>query len=326
MNRKIIFMGTPEFATASLDALVHAGFNIAAVVTAPDRPAGRGRQLRESDVKRRALELGLPVLQPEKLRDPAFLAKLDELNATLYIVVAFRMLPELVWGKPALGTLNLHASLLPDYRGAAPINWAIIHGEKKTGVSTFFIQEEIDMGDLLLRRETEIGIDENAGALHDRLKVIGAELLVATVKDIFDGTMEPVSQAQFAGDDKHAAPKINTSDCRIQWDLDARRIHDLVRGMAPYPGAWTTWNEPGKPARQLKILRTHVASIAKRHVKQGHVFVQENKLLVQCGKGELELLEVQMEGKRAMSAKDFLNGIGQVGMVRLGRSPGVSEA
>lgn len=317
MSKKIIFMGTPAFATASLEALINAGFTISAVVTAPDRPAGRGRQLRASDVKQRALELGLPVLQPEKLKDPAFHAELDKFRADLYVVVAFRMLPALVWERPPLGTLNLHASVLPDYRGAAPINWAIINGEKKTGVSTFFIQGEIDMGDLLLRSETDIGPDEDAGQLHDRLKLMGAELLVATVKDIFDGTMDAVPQSGFAGGDRHAAPKINTVDCRIPWERDAKRLHDLVRGLAPSPGAWTTWNEPDRPARQFKVLRTHPVKSGKNHTEHGRLYTDQGRLFVQCGTGELELLELQMEGKRPMTAKDLLNGTGAVDQVVL---------
>ena len=318
MNKRILFMGTPAFATASLDALVSAGFNVVAVVTAPDRPAGRGRHMRESDVKRRALELGIPVLQPEKLRDPAFLAQLDALNASLYAVVAFRMLPEVVWTKPSHGTLNLHGSLLPDYRGAAPINWAIINGERSTGVTTFMIQAEIDAGDLLLRSEVEIGTEETAGELHDRLKRKGADLLVRTIKDIFDGTAEPVSQDQYPVVRKKDAPKLSTSSGRIHWDLGAHRIHDLVRGLSPVPGAWTTWNESGKPPKQFKILRAQVASKTERHVQHGKLLVENGKLIVHCGKGELELLEVQPEGKRPMSAKDLINGMGNSKGIQLG--------
>lgn len=318
MNKRIIFMGTPAFATASLDALVSAGFDVVAVVTAPDRPAGRGRQLRESDVKRRALELGLPVLQPEKLRAPAFLDQLEKHNASLYVVVAFRMLPEVVWSKPRHGTLNLHASLLPDYRGAAPINWAIINGERITGVTTFIIQAEIDTGDLLLRKEATIGAEETAGELHDRLKVIGAELVVNTLKDIFDGTAEPIPQTQYPVGKVKDAPKLTTSSGRIHWDLGAHRIHDLVRGLSPVPGAWTTWNESGKPPKQFKVLRSRIASNMSRHRQHGLLFVEDGKLIVHCGKGELELLEVQQEGKRPMSARDFINGLVSSAEVRLG--------
>lgn len=322
MNKHILFMGTPAFATASLDALVSAGFDVAAVVTAPDRPAGRGRQLRESDVKRRALELGLPVLQPEKLRHPGFLAELDAIGAAVYVVVAFRMLPEQVWSKPPLGTLNLHASLLPDYRGAAPINWVLINGERATGVTTFLIEGEIDTGDLLLRQEAAIGPEETAGELHDRLKVIGAQLLVTTLKDVFDGTSRPMSQSEFPLVRVKAAPKLVPGMGRIQWDLDAGRIHDLVRGLSPVPGAWTYWHEPGKAVRQLKVLRSRVTSNIKRHLQHGRPFLSGGKLLVNCGRGTLELLEVQMEGKRAMGAKEFINGIGDPGAVHLGRSVG----
>lgn len=322
MNKRILFMGTPAFATASLDALVAAGFEVAAVVTAPDRPAGRGRQMRESDVKRRALELGLPVLQPEKLRDPGFLSGLDAIGAAVYVVVAFRMLPEQVWSKPPLGTLNLHASLLPDYRGAAPINWALINGERSTGVTTFMIEGEIDTGDMLLRQETAIGPEETAGELHDRLKAMGAELLVNTLKAVFDGTSRTMPQSRFPVVRVKAAPKLLPGVGRIHWDLDAGRIHDLVRGLSPVPGAWTLWHEPGKAVRHLKVLRTRVSSNIKRHNDHGRPFLSGGKLLVNCGRGTLELLEVQMEGKRAMGAKEFINGMADPGAVRLGRPGG----
>lgn len=318
MNKRILFMGTPAFATASLEALVSAGFEVAAVVTAPDRPAGRGRKLRESDVKRRALELGIPVHQPEKLRDPGFIEVLDRYDAALYVVVAFRMLPEVVWSKPEFGTLNLHASLLPDYRGAAPINWALINGERKTGVTTFMIQADIDTGDLLLRREATIGANETAGELHDRLSAIGAELMVSTIKDIFDGTAEPVPQSSYPVSKLLLAPKLTTAMGRIHWDLSARRIHDLVRGLSPAPAAWTTWNEPGKPSRHLKILRSEPSQDTDRHTATGRLRVDGNRLWATCGVGSLELLELQSEGKRAMSAKDFINGTANIASVRLG--------
>jgi len=309
MNRRIIFMGTPDFAVASLNTLVDARMEVVAVVTAPDRPAGRGQQLRVSAVKERAIELGLPVLQPEKLRAPEFIAQLDALDASLYIVVAFRMLPETVWNRPSLGTVNLHASLLPDYRGAAPINWAIINGEQRTGATTFLIGADIDTGDLLLREEMDIHADDDAGSLHDRLKNVGADLLLRTAKDIFDGTVSGMPQTDFVGDAAHDAPKLTRENCRIDWTKAAQHVHDLVRGLAPEPGAWSMWAEPGKPEALFKVLRSRIAT-HKHHIGDpGAVSVTDGKLLVQCGTGLLEALLVQAQGKRPMEADAFVRGL-----------------
>lgn len=309
MNQRIIFMGTPPFAVASLNALLAAGMEVAAVVTAPDRPAGRGRQLRISAVKERALELHLPVLQPLNLKEPDFHAQLDGFNASLYIVVAFRMLPEAVWGRPMHGTVNLHASLLPDYRGAAPINWAIINGEERTGATTFFINEKIDTGDLLLREETAIGPDENAGVLHDRLMVIGAELLTRTAKNIFDGSTETVPQDEFAEASFREAPKLTPANCRIDWNRSAQQIHDHVRGLSPMPGAWTLLHQEGRPAQQFKVLTAQVEPSRTGQGGTGEVEISGEHLYVACASGSIRALEVQLQGKRPMEAGAFIRGL-----------------
>lgn len=307
-NHRIVFMGTPPFAVASLNALVDARIEVAAVVTAPDRPAGRGQQVRMSAVKERALQLGLPVLQPEKLKAPEFHAQLDALGASLYVVVAFRMLPEAVWGRPPLGTINLHASLLPDYRGAAPINWAVINGERRTGVTTFFIQETIDTGAILLREEIAIGADETAGELHDRAMHIGATLLTRTVKDLFDGTVDSIPQEQFPGEAAHHAPKLTPSNCRIPWHLPAQRVHDHVRGLAPFPGAWTHWTQGGQAPQHFKVLRTRIAD-GTHAGAAGTVTLSGDRLFVRCGEGAVEALEVQAQGKRVLDAAAFVRGL-----------------
>lgn len=310
MNKRIIFMGTPAFAVASLNALLEAGMEVAAVVTAPDRPAGRGRQLRMSAVKERAISLGVPVLQPGKLKDPDFLARLDELDASLYIVVAFRMLPEVVWRKPQRGTVNLHASLLPNYRGAAPINWALINGEARTGVTTFFINDKIDTGDILLREEVDIRPEDNAGSLHDRLMTVGADLLVRTAKDLLDNTSSRTPQALVAGDTGlREAPKLTPANCMIDWNWDAQRVHNHVRGLSPYPGAWTRWHEEGTPGRQMKVLGTKLPAKTGGHVTPGTVLIANERIEVQCGDGPIEITQLQMEGKRPMGSSDFLRGL-----------------
>jgi methionyl-tRNA formyltransferase len=241
-NLRIVFMGTPEFAVASLDALVNADFNIIAVITAPDKPGGRGMQLQQSAVKKYAVEKGLNILQPEKLKAPEFLDELKSLNADLQIVVAFRMLPEIVWNMPPMGTINLHGSLLPQYRGAAPINWAIINGEKETGVTTFKLKHEIDTGNILLSQKIPIGEDETAGELHDAMKEIGAALLVKTVSKLAEGKSEEINQSSVVGlqspELKHA-PKIFTETCKIDWNNTTSKIYDLIRGLSPYPAAFT---------------------------------------------------------------------------------------
>lgn len=304
---RIIFMGTPEFAVATLVALVEAGHTVVAVVTAPDRPAGRGRKPRASAVKERALALGIPVLQPERLKDPLFLAELDEAKADMYVVVAFRMLPEVVWSKPTLGTVNLHASLLPDYRGAAPINWAVINGEKRTGLTTFLIRHAIDTGDILLQEEIMIGPDETAGELHDRMMTAGAELMLRTVEGTIAGNIEAIPQ-QVVGT-IHTAPKIGSEDCHLKLNMPAQKVHDLVRGMSPYPGAWCHWVGTDGSRVQFKILRTKRTDRVATNEPPGKVRIEEGLLLIACSDRWIEAREVQMEGRKRMSAEELIRGL-----------------
>ncbi len=308
MSKRIVFMGTPEFAVHSLNALLNAGVEVAAVVTAPDKPAGRGRQLRSSAVKQRALELGLPVLQPEKLKDTAFQQALRDLEAELFVVVAFRMLPESVWTMPALGTINLHASLLPRYRGAAPINWAVINGERITGATTFFIRHEIDTGDILMNEELEIGPDETAGEVHDRLALMGGSLLARTVIAVLAGSASSRPQAELPGDELLTAPKLNPEVCHINWLQPAKRVHDHVRGLSPFPGAWTTVLLNGH-AGHFKVLRSQLTAVPTGGTPSGSVHPHPTGLSVACADLWLELLEVQAEGKRRMSAAEFVRGL-----------------
>ncbi len=315
-GQRILFMGTPEFAVATLDALVADGMEVCAVVTAPDRPAGRGRQLRASAVKQRALELGLPVLQPERLKDPDFIAQLDALAASLYVVVASRMLPEMVWTKPDLGTVNLHASLLPAYRGAAPINWAVTNGEQRTGVTTFLIQHEIDTGDLLLQETVTIGPEDTAGDVHDRLMSIGAALMVRTVHGLFNSTIEPAPQIIDASGSIPTAPKLTATNTRINFDRAAEHVNDLVRGMSPYPGAWCEWRQADAPALHCKLLRTRVVQNISLSAP-GTVSIIDDKLLVACRTGWLHVLDIQLEGRKRMPAEDLLRGMRISGTVRL---------
>ena len=306
-DQRIIFMGTPEFAVGTLNALVSAGFNVAAVVTAPDKPAGRGRQMRGSAVKERALELNIPVLQPPKLKDPAFLDELDRINASLYVVVAFRMLPEVVWNRPKYGTVNLHGSLLPDYRGAAPINWAVINGERTTGVTTFKIQHAIDTGDILLQEPLEIGPDETAGELHDRMMEIGATLMVRTVHGLFNNSIVATPQVIPEGREPRIAPKIGPELTRIHFNGTARNVHDLVRGMSPFPGAWCQWQSDNTTSH-FKVLRTRLTETSCT-VEPGTVRIVEGAMQIACSDQWIEAEEVQAEGKRRMNAKEFVRGL-----------------
>jgi len=306
-NLRIIFMGTPEFAVASLDALVKAGCNIVAVVTAPDKAAGRGMQLQQSAIKKYAVENKLKVLQPEKLKDPDFLEELRSLKADLYVVVAFRMLPEAVWNLPPMGTINLHGSLLPQYRGAAPINWAIINGEKETGVTTFKLKHEIDTGDILLREPIPIGENETAGELHDKMKEIGARLLVKTITGLADGSLHEIPQTTISDGEhqtllKHA-PKIHTDNCRINWSNTVENIHNMVRGLNPYPGAFTVINE-----KMFKIFRTKKEIVFPKGTEGDHETDGKTYLKFTCTDGYLHVLEVQMEGKKKMMIEEFLRG------------------
>jgi len=303
---RIVFMGTPEFAVASLNALVNAGCNVVGVITAPDKPAGRGLKLQESAVKRYAVEKGLKVLQPEKLKNPQFLEELRSLKANVQVVVAFRMLPELVWDMPPMGTINVHASLLPQYRGAAPINWAIINGEKETGVTTFKLKHEIDTGDILLQEKTSIGENETAGELHDQLKELGAKILIRTIQGLADGTLKEVSQSEIPNAQSETiqhAPKIFTETCKIDWNKPVNEIHNLIRGLSPFPGAFTHLNE-----KLLKIYRSE-----KEHkqplITPGQFKTDDTTFLKLAGTNRFILSkELQMEGKKKMNVEDFLRG------------------
>ncbi len=315
MNKpRILFMGTPAFAVASLDALVEAGHEVVGVITAPDRPAGRGRKLRASAIKERALELGLPALQPERLKAPDFLTQLEHIDADLQIVVAFRMLPQVVWSRPKLGTVNLHASLLPDYRGAAPINHAIINGEQHSGVTTFLIQQEIDTGDILLQEVVDIGPDETAGELHDRMMIVGATLIVRTVDGLAQGTLSPVPQK--APDQLHAAPKIDPAHCRIDVGAPAQRVHDLIRGMSPVPGAWCELHGATDGSMHFKVLRS-ARTMDVVNVPPGTVRVDGVRMFIACKDLWLEALEVQPEGRRRMHAAEFTRGLRRLDALRI---------
>jgi methionyl-tRNA formyltransferase len=300
-SQKIVFFGTPGFAVASLDALVSAGFHIAAVVTAPDKPSGRGLQMHTTAVKDYALEHNIPVLQPEKLRDPAFIDALQQINADVHVVVAFRMLPEIVWNMPPLGTINVHGSLLPQYRGAAPINWAIINGEKETGVTTFKLKHEIDTGNLLLSASTPISENDTAGTVHDRLMQLGGEVLVATIKGLFEGTIEEKPQPENSGALKHA-PKIFKEDMRIDWTKDRQSIRNFVRGLAPYPTAFCTLHD-----KNLKVFSVSLVELDK-NAAVGTILAEGNQLIVCAADGWLSIDDLQLEGKKRMDAASFLRG------------------
>lgn len=303
---RIVFMGTPEFAVASLDKLVTAGCNIVGVITAPDKAGGRGMQLQESAVKKYAVEKGLHILQPEKLKNVEFLTELKALQADLQIVVAFRMLPEVVWNMPAMGTINLHGSLLPQYRGAAPINWAIINGEETTGVTTFKLQQEIDTGDLLMATAIPIEATENAGDLHDKMKEIGADLLLQTVKKLYNGNLQEAPQNSISGNGnmvlKHA-PKIFTETCQVNWDKTADEVYNLVRGLSPYPTAFTFLE-----LKKLKIYKCE--KLVKIPTAATGTFETDQKTFLHfaCLDGYLSIEELQLEGKKKMSIADFLRG------------------
>ena len=300
---RIVFMGTPDFAVASLDAICKAGFQVVGVITAPDRPAGRGMKLTESAVKKYATDQGLTILQPVKLKDPDFLHSLRALEADLQIVVAFRMLPELVWNMPPMGTVNLHGSLLPQYRGAGPINWAIINGEKETGVTTFKLKQEIDTGDILMQEKFSVSDTDNFGDVHDRMKEIGAAVLVKTIRGLADGTLKEIPQSTVKSDALKSAPKIFTDHCRIDWTKPAQEVHNLIRGLSPYPGAFTSFQ-----GKMLKIYRSILESQIPA-IEPG-TFSSDGKTFLKfaCSDGYILLKELQLEGKKKMSTEDFLRG------------------
>ncbi|MDR1130435.1 MAG: methionyl-tRNA formyltransferase [Prevotellaceae bacterium] len=314
---KTVYMGTPEFAVEPLRVLLKNGCNIIAAVTAPDKPAGRGRELKQSEVKQFAIEHSLPVLQPEKLRDEDFIETLKSLDADLFLVVAFRMLPEIVWSMPPKGTVNLHASLLPDYRGAAPINHAIINGETVTGLTTFFISHEIDTGEILLQRKVEIGNDETAGELHDKLMTAGASLLLETVERIESGNAEPFPQAETLN--LHPAPKLFRETCEIDWNLPVEQVRNLIRGLSPYPGAWCELKSETK-SLQIKILKASAGHGKTTNEPAGTVLSNGKSFLkIACSDGFLNVEDLQPQGKKTMSVKAFLAGFRDISLYRSGK-------
>jgi methionyl-tRNA formyltransferase len=302
-NPNIVFMGSPEFAVASLHALLENGFHISAVVTAPDKPAGRGLKLSESAVKRYAIQKNIPVLQPVRLKDPVFHEQLKSFKPDVQIVVAFRMLPEVVWSMPEYGTINLHGSILPQYRGAAPINRAVMNGETKTGVTTFKLQQEIDTGNILLKEEISIGSNETAGELHDRMKEIGAGLVVNTIRGMIDGTLQEIPQTVVDHSVLKMAPKIFAADCEINWNDPVQKIYDQIRGLSPFPGAFTFLDN-----KICKIFRSHPE--VTRHPGNAGTMETDNKtwLRYSASNGYIYIDEMQLEGRKKMIIADFLRG------------------
>lgn len=301
-------MGTPQFAVPSLDILVNNGYPVRAVVTAAGKPAGRGLRMREPAVKIAAAEHGIPVLQPGNLKDDEFARRLRDLNAGIFVVVAFRMLPEKIWSIPPMGTINLHASLLPHYRGAAPINHAIINGERVTGVTTFFIDHEIDRGRILMQEKTGIDPCETAGELHDRLMLLGADLLLKTVDAVSHGNINPVRQEALSRPEHlPVAPKISRDDCRINWSYPAYRVFNFVRGLSPFPGAWTVMVAGGRRAG-VKILGVEKVDLPHAYTP-GKIVESDKDLVIATGDGMIRVLRIQAEGKKAMSGAEFVRGI-----------------
>lgn len=308
-NIRIVYFGTPEFAASQLEAILAAGFDVAAVVTMPDKPAGRGKKIQFSEVKKTALAHGLPLLQPEKLKDPDFLSQLATYQANLFIVVAFRMLPAVVWKMPKLGTFNLHASLLPQYRGAAPINFALINGETETGLTTFFLNEEIDKGDIIMREKATIRPDETAGELHDELMLLGNRIVVETIKKIGQGCLSTQNQEEFAGNRPlKSAPKITKEFCRINWHQDCLTIFNHIRGLSPYPAAHTLLVSGQGNSIEMKVFASEIE--AETPTLPVGTVVTDNKtvLKIMAEDGFVRLTQVQQAGKKSMSVADFLRG------------------
>ncbi len=297
-------MGTPEFAVTTLKAIVEKGFNVVGVITAPDKPAGRGRKLHQSAVKTYAGSMNLKILQPKNLKDEGFIEELRSLNANVQVVVAFRMLPKAVWQMPKLGTFNLHASLLPDYRGAAPINWAVINGEKKTGVTTFFIDEKIDTGEIILKKKVKIRKKDTAGVLHDKLMTVGSKLVIDTLHLIENDKLE--TKAQPKSKKLKEAPKLSKENCRLDWTDSRRKIYNKVRGLNPYPGAWTILRN-GDNDLIMKVYNCE--KVREKHdFDIGTIIVEDNKLKISVRKGYIYIDELQLPGKRKMDIKSLLNG------------------
>lgn len=306
---RIVFMGTPEFAVASLRRLVAEGYNIVAVVTTPDKPAGRGQKLHQSDVKLAAMELGLPILQPERLKSEEFVEAMRSLNPDLGIVIAFRMLPEVIWSMPRLGTFNLHASLLPQYRGAAPINWAIINGEEKTGITTFLLNHEIDKGAIINQQEMPIHAEDNVGTMYEKLMTAGCDLVVDTVEKIAEGRYTSIEQMHIDESTLKPAPKIFKEDCRIDWSWEGSRIVNFVRGLSPYPAAWMALEKKGEDAGSAKIFE--VSFSPKQSTDAIGTIYSDNKekIEVKCSDGVIHIHSMQMAGKRRMTNKELLLGL-----------------
>lgn len=303
---KIVFLGTPDFAVASLDRILKEGYNVVGVVTMPDKPAGRGHKMLHSPVKQYAESHGLHLMQPANLKDEGFINELRSLNADIFVVIAFRMLPKQVWQMPPMGTFNLHASLLPRYRGAAPINWAIINGDTETGVTTFFLKHEIDTGDIISQERISILPEDNVGTVHDKLMLLGADLTLHTLEHILAGDLTPIPQSRLLqGEEPTPAPKIFKETCKIAWDTDAKAVHNLVRGLSPYPAAWTEMDDNGEVSK-FKIFETRIVN--EPSTCPGKVEIKNGRLFVHCAIDKVEILQLQPDGKKRMAAADFLRG------------------
>jgi len=312
---RIVFMGTPEFAVPSLKALIDTGYNVVGVITAPDKVAGRGKKVRMSAVKVFAQDNNLNILQPDKFKDKTFLQQLSNLNANLQIVVAFRMLPEVVWAMPQLGTFNLHASLLPQYRGAAPINFAIINGEKSTGLTTFFLDKHIDTGKIIKQERIDIDDNDDVGTLHDKMMVIGSKLILSTVELILEGKIESLEQDSLIKENEiiKLAHKIDKEYCRVNWDNDSKSIYNFIRGLSPYPTAFSTLNSPEGVSHNVKIYRTAIIS-QKENLSKPGTFNTDGKTYINVNttSGILSILELQLSGKKRMKIEDFLRGFQKI--------------
>ena len=314
-NMKIVYFGTPEIASSQLEAIISAGYEVVAVVTVPDKPAGRGKKIQSSDVKLTALKYDLPIMQPVSLKSPEFIEELSSYNADLFVVVAFRMLPEIVWSMPPMGTFNLHASLLPQYRGAAPINHAIINGEKETGLTTFLLDKEIDTGEIIMQEKVVIEDNETAGTLHDKLMLLGNKVVVETIKMIEKGKVHSQSQTSIIERDNlqlKPAPKIFKENCRIDWQQPVKKIYDFIRGLSPYPAAWTEIVSPEGVRTTLKIYQTE-KRLETHQLPVGTICTDKKSYIdVAVEGGYLRLLSLQLAGKKRLPVSDFLNGFKQI--------------